>query len=110
MRGLSGLILAGEAFAEREGVSSEGLKVSRTGCIDGACFDGGMPVAKIVQKSPLTEDDYVRAFLDFIDKDIAANPHGLVPLSDELFRDVDELTKGVEVDMDAPLPDDEECG
>jgi antitoxin PrlF len=52
------------------------------------------------------EDPVMAKFLEFLERDIANNPQYLAPIEDSLMRDVDELIKGVEIDMDAPLDDE----
>jgi len=51
---------------------------------------------------------FEEAFLDFLDQDIRQNPHHVKNVPQSLIARARELTRGVEVDLDAPLdPDDE---
>lgn len=51
------------------------------------------------------DDPVLEAFLGFMERDIAKN-RDIQPLNAALLRELDELTDGVEVDMDAPLDDE----
>ena len=46
------------------------------------------------------------AFLDFLEKDIISHPERLTPLTEQQVRHMAELTQGVEIDLDAPLPEE----
>ncbi|MBD2772898.1 type II toxin-antitoxin system PrlF family antitoxin [Iningainema tapete] len=46
------------------------------------------------------------AFLDLLDHDITHNPELMKPLSEELFRRAEVLTKGMNTDLDEELPQD----
>jgi len=50
--------------------------------------------------------EHEAAFLALIDDDIRRNPSRLVPITEELMSRLQELVQGVEVDLNAPLPDD----
>jgi hypothetical protein len=50
--------------------------------------------------------EHEAAFLALIDDDIRRNPSRLVPITEELMARLQELVQGVEVDLNAPLPDD----
>ena len=56
------------------------------------------------------EDDVVlKAFLKFLEKDIKENPQNLRRITQADFDRWDKLTEGVEeIDIDAPLPPDED--
>ncbi|MGF1675030.1 MAG: type II toxin-antitoxin system PrlF family antitoxin [Rivularia sp. (in: cyanobacteria)] len=54
------------------------------------------------------EDPIVGKFLNFLAQDMSKNPQNIRPISPELLNRAKELVAGVEFDLDAPLPDDEE--
>lgn len=55
------------------------------------------------------EDDPVLGqFLDFLAHDMAAHPERLQELNPEWVARINALVAGVEVDLDAPLPADDE--
>jgi antitoxin PrlF len=69
----------------------------------------GMPDGTVVIEPKMDEpeeDPVIAKFLEFLERDIANNPQNLVPFDKALMDEVEELTAGVEVDMDAPLEDD----
>lgn len=74
----------------------------------GAVVFKGMPDGTVLiePKQEPEEDPVIVKFLEFLERDIAKNPHNLVPFTQEMMDRVDELVAGVEVDMDAPLEDD----
>lgn len=47
-------------------------------------------------------------FLDFLSKDIDEHPENVHPVPTELWNEVKELLKGVEVDLDKSLEEDDE--
>ncbi|XLZ69051.1 type II toxin-antitoxin system PrlF family antitoxin [Massilia sp. SR12] len=54
------------------------------------------------------DDPVLGEFLRFLTKDIAGSPERLQLVDAQLVRHLRALTKGVEIDLDAPLsPDDE---
>lgn len=62
----------------------------------------------VIARVDVEEDPAIGAFLDFLERDIQRNPERLSSFSPAFVKRVKELTKGVEVDLDAPLsPDDE---
>jgi antitoxin PrlF len=68
--------------------------------------DGTVVIAK---KDTTTEyrDPVIGAFLAFLTRDMAAEPQRIQPVSRKLVARAKELVKGVEVDLDRPLPDDD---
>jgi antitoxin PrlF len=52
-------------------------------------------------------DPVIGAFLAFLTRDIAAEPQRIQPVSRKLVARGKALVKDVEVDLDAPLPDDD---
>ena len=68
--------------------------------------DGTVVIAK---KDTATEnrDPVIGAFLAFLAHDMVAEPRRIQPVSRKLVTRGKALVKGVEVDLDAPLPDDD---
>jgi antitoxin PrlF len=57
--------------------------------------------------SPTVAKHYsVKAFLDFLARDIKKNPSNIEPLTEEMYRRASLLTEGMEVDLDEELPED----
>ena len=54
-----------------------------------------------------SEDPVVVQFLTFLENDLTANPQKIAALSPELASRARELTRTVEIDLDAPLDDEE---
>lgn len=48
-------------------------------------------------------DPVMIKFLDFLEKDMRDNPHHIQPLPASLMSRVDELTAGVDIDLNAPV-------
>lgn len=73
--------------------------------------DDGHLVLRRAQPEPeQTEEDFppeLLAWLKFIEKDHAARPEQLVVLDDAFFAKAKDLSKGIQVDLDAPLDSDE---
>jgi antitoxin PrlF len=54
-----------------------------------------------------SEDDAaLEAFLDLLDRDMAARPEAIVPITQELFDRIEDLVRGIVVDPDAPIEGD----
>jgi antitoxin PrlF len=63
----------------------------------------------LTRAEPATDDDPVLgAFLGFLARDIAAHPERLQAIDSGFVRRLQALTAGIEIDLDAPLPADEE--
>ena len=61
--------------------------------------------------SPEPDDDPALApFLALLEQDIASHPERLKPITVDLVARLQDLVGGIEVDLDAPLPDDDETG
>ncbi len=54
------------------------------------------------------EDPILAKFLDFLAKDIEQNPQHIQPITPKTLERVQSLVADVEVDLDAPLPDEDE--
>lgn len=59
-------------------------------------------------KAVETEDPVLGQFLGFLAHDIAAHPERLQAIETSFVQHVQSLVAGVEVDLDAPLSDDDE--
>jgi antitoxin PrlF len=51
-------------------------------------------------------DPALAPFLDLLARDIASRPEALVPLPKTLLARIERLTKGITVDLDAPIEGD----
>lgn len=49
---------------------------------------------------------FVKAFLDFLARDIKKNPSNIEPITEEMYRRASILTEGMEADLDEELPED----
>lgn len=52
------------------------------------------------------DDPAIDRFLAFLAEDIERRPEALTALSPELVRRIEDLTKGIAVDLDAPIEGD----
>ncbi len=70
------------------------------------------PGGEVILSKALPEDEedpVVLAFLDLIERDMAAHPERIQELDPDLYARVRELVKDVEIgDLNAPLPPDDE--
>jgi antitoxin PrlF len=67
--------------------------------------DGQVVISRVGQ----TEDDpALGQFLQFLARDIEENPQNLKAISSDLVSRVQSLVSGVEIDLDAPLLDEDE--
>ena len=62
----------------------------------------------LARKEPVKADPVIASFLLFLERDMMANPAALRPVGAEWLHGLEALVEGVEVDLDAPLPDDDE--
>lgn len=63
----------------------------------------------VISRATAQENDPVLGeFLSFIARDMKAHPERLEPLSASMRESVDALVEGVEIDLDAPLLDEDE--
>jgi antitoxin PrlF len=63
----------------------------------------------VISRAEAQESDPVLGeFLLFIARDMQAHPERLEPLSASMRESVDALVEGVEIDLDAPLLDEDE--
>ena len=62
-----------------------------------------------ITRSEISENDPVLdKFLNFIAKDIEQNPQHIQPVTSETLKRVRSLVEDVEIDLDAPLSDEDE--
>lgn len=67
--------------------------------------NGSVTLSRVEQSK---EDPALNAFLSFLGKDIQHHPERIQFLSAALKSKVDNLISGVEIDLDAPLCDEDE--
>ncbi|MTJ10992.1 MULTISPECIES: type II toxin-antitoxin system PrlF family antitoxin [unclassified Anabaena] len=67
--------------------------------------DGKVVISRADQQE---EDPILWEFLNFIAKDIQKNPQHLQPIKAELVNRIQSLVADVEIDLDAPLSDEDE--
>jgi len=75
----------------------------------GAIIFKGMPDGTVVIEPKVDdpeEDPVIAKFLEFLEGDIVQNPQNLVPFTQEMLDEIDELIGDVEVDLDEPLEDE----
>ncbi|MDO6406860.1 type II toxin-antitoxin system PrlF family antitoxin [Pantoea phytobeneficialis] len=67
-----------------------------------------LPGGKVIMSRQEEEeaDPVVSQFLAFLENDMKKNPHHIQPVPAAFWTGIQELTAGVEVDLDAPLTDD----
>ena len=53
----------------------------------------------------MEKHSFVKAFLDFIARDIQKNPSTIEPLTEDMYRRASLLTEGMEVDIDEEFPE-----
>lgn len=66
--------------------------------------DGSVVISRAEEES----DPVLGEFLSFIANDMQAHPERLQPLTATMRESVDALIEGVEIDLDAPLLDEDE--
>ena len=54
------------------------------------------------------EDPVLGEFLNFLAQDMSKNPQNIKPITSDLFNRMKSLTDGIEVDIDAPLSEEDE--
>ncbi|MDD5392070.1 MAG: type II toxin-antitoxin system PrlF family antitoxin [Thiothrix sp.] len=70
--------------------------------------DGSVVLTR-VKEDEKAEDPALGSFLQFLEKDITQRPQGLVPVTQAMLDELNELLAGVEIgDINAPLEDDED--
>lgn len=72
--------------------------------IEYALLAGGQVI--LSRKNDVQDDPVVANFLNFLENDMVKNPQNIRAVSTDLWSSIEELTAGIEVDLDAPLTDD----
>jgi len=67
----------------------------------------GEVVLQRASAEPADDDPALAPFLALLEQDIASHPERLQPVTAELASRLQDLVSGIDVDLDAPLPDDE---
>jgi antitoxin PrlF len=70
----------------------------------------GLPDGTVVLEKRVEVEEFdpvLGAFLDFLDRDMAARPHAIKPIDEASVARGRALVEGVHVDLDEALPDDE---
>jgi antitoxin PrlF len=62
----------------------------------------------LARKEEAETDPVITNFLAFLERDMRANPSALRPVTAEWLHGMQTLVEGVEIDLDAPLSDDDE--
>ncbi|MCT0224878.1 type II toxin-antitoxin system PrlF family antitoxin [Synechococcus sp. CS-1328] len=70
----------------------------------------GEVVLERVSPEPDDDDPALAPFLALLGQDIASHPERLKPITADLVSRMQDLVDGIEVDLDASLPDDDETG
>jgi antitoxin PrlF len=68
--------------------------------------DGAVLISREAQED--ADDPVLNQFLLFLEKDIQNNPTHINALNSDLVNSIHELTKNVDIDLDAPLSDKDE--
>lgn len=69
----------------------------------------GMPDGTVVIEPKVEEpeeDPVIAKFLEFLERDIEKNPQDLVPLTQEMLDEINDLVGDMDIDLDALLEDD----
>lgn len=72
--------------------------------IDYLLLSGGKVLMS--RQSQQEDDPVVGQFLQLLENDMKANPQRIQPVSASLWNNIEALTAGAEVDLDAPLTDE----
>lgn len=67
--------------------------------------DGSVFISRKEQESE--DDPVIDSFLSFLARDMQHHPERIQPLDASLFARAESLTDGMDIDLDAPLTDDE---
>jgi antitoxin PrlF len=62
----------------------------------------------ITKLDPVNNDPILEKFLNFLERDLEKNPQNLNSTSLDLYNRIHSLVADVEVDLDAPLSDEDE--
>ncbi len=76
---------------------------------DKICYSIQSDRRVVISRVSATEDDPILGkFLDFIAQDLEDHPERSQPLTSDLMERAESLVDGVEIDLDAPLSDEDE--
>jgi antitoxin PrlF len=67
--------------------------------------EGQVVISRI---EPVENDPILEKFLDFLAQDIEKNPHHLKAIGSDLANRAQSLVADIEIDLDAPLSDEDE--
>ncbi|HJY09018.1 MAG TPA: type II toxin-antitoxin system PrlF family antitoxin [Bryobacteraceae bacterium] len=62
---------------------------------------------RLTRVEPTEEDPVIAKFLTFLESDMASHPAHIDSLDAAFVQGIQDLVKGVEIDLDAPLPADD---
>jgi antitoxin PrlF len=82
------------------------LRVEKRDKIHYSLLADGRVVLSVVKQPE--SDPVIEKFLSLLAKDIASNPHHTHSVSVDVFNRVQSLIAGVEVNIDAPLSEEDE--
>ena len=68
--------------------------------------DNKVTISRVVEEKE--SDPILGSFLKFLAKDMKENPEHIQAISPDLVNRAKSLTEGVDIDLDAPLEDEEE--
>lgn len=83
------------------------LKLERRDKIRYVVRPSGEVVMQRATSAAVADDPALQPFLDLLERDIAQHPERLRALSVDLLARIDPLTRRIEIDLDAPLPDED---
>lgn len=67
---------------------------------------GETPGMNRILSPTMAKHYFVKAFLNFLARDIKKNPSNIEPLTEEIYHRASMLTEGMETDLDEELPED----
>ena len=69
--------------------------------------DGEVVLSRVQPESEELNDPVCEAFLAFLEKDMATHPEHLMPLTQLQVQNAVNLTRDIEIDLNAPLPEED---
>lgn len=76
---------------------------------DKICYSIQSDRQVVISRVEETEDDPILGkFLDFIAQDLESHPERLPPMTSDFIKRAESLIDGVDIDLDAPLSDEDE--
>ena len=82
------------------------LRVDRRSSVVFSVTEDGSVMLTAKPASADEPDPVVTSFLTFLEADMTKRPDRLRPITAEWLHEVEDLVAGVEVDLDAPLPEE----